>query len=105
MNKEISNQKQPITPNEHDFNDRDILQDSLDSLKHLGTLVGTLVTEASNKKLFSTVEEVEKKVKKSSRQAFNTMFQLGWYSMTEDTEECIQKTYQQFLQYKEEQLD
>lgn len=98
----VKNPKQEALPSVNEFNDEDILNDVLISLKHLSTMYGTLKQEASNKTLVSEVEKLSKETGKLARDAFNLMFEKGWYSLELETSSKLSEEYNKFTTKKEE---
>ena len=99
--KKVENKKEQILPSEEVFNDKDILQDTLVSLKHLGTMYGTFISEASNKKLISSIEPHSKDITTRARECFNLMFEKGWYCLTEESSTTIDDAYNKYSGYLE----
>ena len=99
--KKIENKKEKILPNEEVFNDKDILKDTLVSLKHLGTMYGTFISEASNKKLVTSLETLAKDINTKARECFNLMFEKGWYSLTEESKTTVDDHYNEYANYLE----
>ncbi|MDD2391605.1 MAG: spore coat protein [Bacilli bacterium] len=98
----VENPKQAILPNEENFNDEDILNDVLTSLKHLSTMYGTLKQEASNKKLVNEVDSINKDVGDMARDSFNLMFKKGWYPLEQEDSQKITEEYQKFSSKKKQ---
>ncbi len=103
MNSKVQNTKQTVLPGENSFNDEDILQDVMTSLKHLSTQYGLLMQEASNEKLAQHVETLSKDVGKMARDSFNLMFEMGWYCLEKQELQKLNEEYNKFLE-KEKQL-
>ncbi len=101
-NNKVENPKQVVLPNEQNFNDENILNDVLISLKHLSTMYGTLKQEASNKKLVNEVDSISKDVGNMARDSFNLMFEKGWYSLERADDQKLSEEYNKFSLKKEE---
>ena len=79
MENKIQNPKQDILPDETSFNDKDMLQDALTSIKGLVQEYGLLGSEASNQTLKTEIEKLSKALDQKQRDLFNLMFEKGWY--------------------------
>ena len=75
----VENPIQDILPDETSFNDKDMLEDALVSVKGLITSYGLLSGEASNQTLNSEIETLSKALGEQQRTLFNLMFEKGWY--------------------------
>jgi len=102
LEKEIKNAKAEITPDEIVFNDLDILEDTLISLKQISHTLDTAKSEASNKDLITTYDTLSKSMFNTTRDVFNLMFENGWYTLEEADAAKIKKTYDKFNSRKEE---
>lgn len=100
MANKIKNAEIDILPDEKEFNDYDMLQDTLASLKHINTEYGLLVTEASNKNLSDKIEKLAKEIGTLARDCFNLMFEYGWYELTEEDNSSIKEIYKDFSKKK-----
>lgn len=96
MDNMIENPKTNILPDEIEFNDYDILEDTLITLKHINEGYGTMLTEASNKQLKTKIENISKPLKDSLRDIFNLMFEKGWYKLEEAKPNKITTIYNDF---------
>ena len=96
MKNKIMNEKEFPLPNEEEFNDEDILLDVMTSLKHLSTVYGTLIQEASNEDLSSRIEKNAKKISTLARDSFNLMFEKGWYGLEPQDCEKLCEEYNNF---------
>ena len=97
MVNKVNNQKADVLAKSSILNDEDILQDVLASMKHLSTVYGTFVQEASNKQLLAKIEPIAKEVGTLARNSFNLMFEKGWYTLEVAVPKNIDKEYQKFL--------
>ena len=100
MNNKIENVKQPVLPNDNSFNDEDILQDVLASLKHLSLLYSNCKGEASNKQLESKIDSICKEVGQMARDSFNLLFEKGWYSLEKEAPQKISQEINKFSSKK-----
>jgi len=95
MDKKVANKKESIK-SLTSFNEEDILQDVLASMKHLSTIYGTLSQEASNAHLLKKIEPLAKQVAKMARDSFNLMFKKGWYTLEAQVPKKIEEEYNKF---------
>ena len=96
MDNKVKNPKQDPMPDAKSFNDEDILNDVLISLKHLSTMYGTLCQEASNATLTTEIETLSKEVGKLAKSSFNLMFEKGWYCLEKELPEKLDEEYNKF---------
>ena len=101
MNHKVINDMEDIKPSENVFNDEDILNDILTSLKHLGTLYGAFISESSNKTLLSKIEKLSKTTADFARDSFNLLFEKGWYSLECAPVSTIEEKLNKFTNKKE----
>ena len=92
----IENKKAMILPDEASFNDEDIIQDVLISLKNLNTLYGLLKQEASNESLINKVDTLCKENFNCTRNCFNLIFEKGFYALEEQNTTKITEEYNKF---------
>lgn len=83
-----------------EMNDRDFINDILMLEKYLSYGYNVGLHEMQNPKLHETVQGILNDVNNSQAQIFNTMFQKGWYKMKAADDQEIQKTHQQFSNYR-----
>lgn len=102
MPKEIKNKKADLFPDEIAFNDRDILEDTLITLKQVSHTLDTAKSEASNKDLITSYDTLSKSMFNTIRDVFNLMFEKGWYTLEEVDTSKIKKAYDKFNSRKEE---
>lgn len=95
--------KQPIRPNENTFNDYDKINDILLCLKSLLSDYTTFIIESSNQELANKIISIQKEVYQIQREVFDVMYSKGWYPLTQETPEKIQKIVQEYAT-KESQL-
>ncbi len=101
MNSELNNKETQVS-NKNEYNDKDILQDVLTSLKSLDSLYSIAKQEASNEELYDSFDEFEMDVSECQREAFETMYALGWYTLTKSPQTKIDETLKKFNQMKQE---
>lgn len=97
-NNKVQNPKQQVLPDENSFNDCDILQDVSTSLKHLSTLYGLLVQEASNENLSNRADGLAKEIGTMARNSFNLMFEKGWYCLEKVPAQKLSQEHNKFMQ-------
>jgi spore coat protein CotF len=98
----IGNNKKAILPNSKAFNDEDILMDIMLTLKHLAGIYGILGQEASHKAFAKKVDDINKDTGTCLRNAFNLMFENGWYTLEEETAQKLETSYNKFLKKEED---
>jgi spore coat protein CotF len=79
-NNTVQNQKTEI-PQTPEMNDRDFLNDVLESEKNISNNLSIALNEASNEPFFQDILEMFLECKKSARELYNLMFQNGWYTL------------------------
>lgn len=84
------------------YTEKDIATNLLVSLKHMKALVNIFSQEASNGPLFQTVDEVYQSISSIQRDVYDMMSAQGWYKMSADSKENINKAYTKFAKSKEE---
>ena len=94
-NNTVQNPKTEI-PQTSEMNDRDFLNDVLESEKNLSNNLAIALNEASNDVFFQDILDMFIESKKMTRQLYNLMFQNGWYT--------LEKTEQQKISQKSTEL-
>lgn len=79
-NNTVQNPKTEI-PQTPEMNDRDFLNDVLESEKNLSNNLAIALNEASNDAFFQDILDMFIESKKMARQLYNLMFQNGWYTL------------------------
>lgn len=105
MNQEniIENQKTEV-PATQQMNDRDYINDVLETEKNMSVNMAIALNEASNEKLYEELEDIFEDIKERQRELYECMFQKGWYSLEKAEEQKITKTYNKLEQkYQESQ--
>jgi len=87
-NNTVQNQKTEI-PQGPEMNDRDFLNDVLESEKNLSNNLAIALNEASNEVFFQDILDMFIECKKMSRQLYNLMFQNGWYTLEKAEQQKI----------------
>lgn len=78
-------------PQNTNFTDQDILNDILQSAKHLQTIYNTYSIEASNEEIVEVMEDLYLGMKDQTRDMFNLLYGKGWYKLEkEDTNKINQ---------------
>ena len=85
MNNKVQNPKTEVPANS-DMNDRDFLNDILESEKNMSVNYTYALNEASNEELFKRIYDMFIHIKETQRNLFELSFKKGWYTL-EKTEE------------------
>lgn len=80
MNEKIENPKTPVASNAQ-MNDRDYLNDILETEKNISNNFSIALDEMSNKELFEKVKNMLLDSKNMARELYDLAFQKGWYSL------------------------
>lgn len=85
-NNKIQNQKTEV-PQTNEMNDRDLLNDVLETEKNMSINFTYALNEASNEELYETIYNMFQDIKESQRDLFELAFRKGWYTLekAEDT--------------------
>lgn len=84
------------------YSEKDIATNLLITLKHLKSEYNTFTQEASNETLYNEIDKVYECVSTQQRNVYEMMKQQGWYKMTADTAQNIEKAYTKFNDSKSE---
>lgn len=87
-NNTVQNPKTEI-PQTSEMNDRDFLNDVLESEKNLSNNLAIALNEASNDVFFQDILDMFIESKKMTRQLYNLMFQNGWYTLEKAEQQKI----------------
>ena len=82
------------------MNDRDWLNDVLSMEKYMTDGYNTGLHEMQNPKLHNVIQAIMNDHHQCGWDAFNLMFQKGWYKMKAADQQEISQTYTQFDQYR-----
>lgn len=93
--KEIKNEKQEISKDEC-LNDEDLLNDIMLCEKNISNSYSVAINEMSNKYLYKKVIDIFEDTKDIARDIYNLMFSKGWYSITQEDEKNIEKSYTKY---------
>lgn len=85
-----------------EFNEKNILQDILSSLKALDLLYVYAKQECSNEGLYEVLDELSLDVSQYQRQTFETMDELGYYKLCEANKSKIEETRHTYQMMKNE---
>jgi spore coat protein CotF len=88
MNNEIKNPKKEV-PTGIKMNDCDYLSSVLELEKNMSNDYSIALNEASNDYLYEDYFNMLEDTKDAAREAYNLMFQNGWYKLEEEKEEKI----------------
>lgn len=94
MNKISNNQVE--VPKTNDMNDKDYLNALLEIEKNMSNNLSIALNEASCNKLFNFEFLLFTETKGMARDIFNMMFDCGWYSLEQESQQKIDKTIQEF---------
>ena len=93
--KEIKNEKQEISKDEC-LNDEDLLNDIMLCEKNISNSYSVAINEMSNKYLYKEVMNIFEDTKSIAREIYNFMFSKGWYSVTQEDEKNIEKSFTKY---------
>ncbi len=91
----IKNQKVE-TPCTTEMNDKDYLNDILETEKNLGVNLAIALNEASNDALYKDLIEICKEIHDTQRMVFKEAFKNGWYVLEEAEDKKIKQKYDEF---------
>ena len=78
------------------LSDKDIMTDTLMTLKSIVGLYNIYSVEASNEDLYDSVEQLRLETSEMQRAAFTTSFGLGYYNLEPEDNTKIKKVVTQF---------
>jgi len=82
-----------------EMNDRDRLNDVLATSKYLTDSFNVAVREASHTSLHQDMLTILNETHQATRQAFDLMFQKGWYKLEAEQQQKLDQSFQQFNNY------
>lgn len=88
MNQKIENPKVEV-PETIEMNDRDYINDILETEKNMSDNLSIALNEASNNTLYEEIFSIFTETKNSQRELYNMMFKKGWYSLEKSEENKI----------------
>jgi len=86
--KKIANQETEVSET-CCMNDRDYLNDILESEKNISVNMATFLNEASNEKLYKKIFPMFTEIKDNHRDLYELAFQNGWYQLEEAEQKNI----------------
>lgn len=93
---------QTEVPKTEQMNDRDYMNDILETEKNMSVNMTIALNEASNEKLYNELFDIFKEIKQSQRTLYECMFKKGWYSLEKAEEQKITQTYNKLEQKYQE---
>lgn len=100
-NEKVSNPKTE-TPQTLEMNERDYLNDLLETEKNMSVNLTIALNEASNEELYNKIKDIYEKVKQSQRDLFELMFRNGWYCLEKAEEQKITQSINKLEQSMQE---
>ena len=91
----IQNQETAV-PKTSQMNDRDYLNDILETEKNMSTNMAIALNEASNEKLYDELFDIFKDIKNMQRSLYECMFRKGWYTLEKAEDMKINEKYNIF---------
>ena len=88
MNNKVQNPKTEVPANSN-MNDRDFLNDILESEKNMSVNYTYALNEASNEELFKRIYDMYIHIKETQRNLFELSFKKGWYTLEKAEENKI----------------
>lgn len=81
----------------YELNDRDILNEILETEKNMSNNLSIALNEMSNSVLYDKVFDVFKNSKTIARNSYNILFKNGWYVLECESETKIDSVYKEFF--------
>ncbi len=100
-NQKISNPKTEV-PETKNMNERDYLNDLLETEKNMSVNLTIALNEASNEALYNKIKDIYESVKQSQRDLFELMFRNGWYCLEKAEEQKITQSINKLEQSMQE---
>lgn len=91
-NNKVQNPKTEV-PSDSQMNDKDFLNDMLETEKNMSVNFTYALNEASNEELFEEIYGMFERIKESQRNLFELAFKKGWYSLEKAEETKINEEY------------
>lgn len=88
MNNKVQNEK-TIVPSNSSMNDKDFLNDMLETEKNMSVNFTYALNEASNEELFKKIYDMFIHIKEAQRNLFELAFKKGWYTLEKADENKI----------------
>lgn len=96
-NNKVQNQKTEV-PQTSEMNDKDFLNDILETEKNMSVNFTYALNEASNEELFETIYNMFQNIKQAQRNIFELAFRKGWYSLEKADVNKINEEYNMLSQ-------
>ena len=84
------------------FSDKDILIDTLSSIKALASLYHNFSVEASNDLVFDISSDLREEIFDEQRDCYNLLYSKGWYQVEEQPSSKITKDVEKYNKSKNE---
>lgn len=84
------------------ISDKDILIDTLTSIKSLASLYHNFSIEASNDLVFDISSDLREEIFDEQRDCYNLLYSKGWYKLEQQPKSKITQDVQKFNQSKTE---
>lgn len=97
----IQNQETEVSKTSQ-MNDRDYINDILETEKNMSVNMTIALNEASNEKLYDELFDIFRDIKNSQRSLYECMFKNGWYSLEKAEEQKITQTHNKLEQKYQE---
>ena len=91
----IKNESDQVIKDEF-MNDEDLLNDIMLCEKNISNSYSVAINEMSNKYLYKEVMNIFEDTKSIAREIYNFMFSKGWYSVTQEDEKNIEKSFTKY---------
>ena len=101
MGKKIQNEETKIQKNTN-YNDIDILNDTLLTFKYLVDNFAVALNEASNKWIYDNYNSIFEKLTVAQANLFQFSFQKGWYKIEEAVKTKINETFKEYSKKQKE---
>lgn len=100
-NEKVCNPKTE-TPQTIEMNERDYLNDLLETEKNMSVNLTIALNEASNEELYNKIKDIYESVKQSQRDLFELMFRNGWYCLEKAEDQKITQSINKLEQSMQE---
>ena len=84
------------------FSDKDILIDTLSSIKSLASLYHNFSIEASNDLVFDISSDLREEIFDEQRDCYNLLYSKGWYQLEEQPTSKLSKDVDKYYKTKSE---
>ncbi len=84
------------------FSDKDILIDTLSSIKALASLYHNFSIESSNDLVFDISSDLREEIFDEQRDCYNLLYSKGWYQVEEQPQNKLNKDFQKYSKTKTE---